>query len=101
MRRLALAVGILALLAALALAEEAEETLPWEVRVARLAAFEPGARGAAVVTLVFRERGAYGALFALRTYAGRGEVVTLARGELEINIYEPGAYNVTLLSTIS
>jgi regulator of replication initiation timing len=96
MRRLALAVGVLALLAALALAEETGETLPWEVKVARLAAFEPGARGAAAVTLVFRERGVYGALFALRTYAGRGEVATLAKGELEINIYEPGAYNVTL-----
>jgi len=96
MRRLALAVGVLALLAALALAEEAGETLPWEVRVARLAAFEPGARGAAVVTLVFKERGVYGALFALRTYAGRGEVATLAKGALKVDIYEPGAYNVTL-----
>jgi regulator of replication initiation timing len=97
MRRLALAVGILALLAALAVAEEAGETLPWEVKVARLAAFEPGARGAAVVTLVFRERGVYGATFRLRTYAGRGgEVATLAKGVLKVDIYEPGAYNVTL-----
>jgi regulator of replication initiation timing len=95
MRRLALAVGILALLAALAVAET-EETLPWEVRVTRLAAFELGARGAAAVTVIIKERGVYGALFALRTYAGKGEVATLARGELEINIYEPGAYNVTL-----
>jgi regulator of replication initiation timing len=96
MRRLVLAVGVLALLAALA---PAQETLPWEVRVAKLAGFEPGSRGAAVVTVTIKERGVYGATFRLRTYAREGgglAVATLAKGELKVDIYEPGAYNVTL-----
>jgi len=75
----------------------------WEAWVEREGAFEPGERVRVRLCLNFTETGAYGAFFYVVIPVSRGGGVgwvAAARGELKVDVYEPGVQRAEVELTV-